>query len=1005
MSKCRWRRCAFPVASWPPSQVANGFAVWSFLKNSMPTALDRLLASPPALRALRALVNARELPPRWIPSINCYRSKRLCRPYSSEAETETETPRLRIRKQRWVSLKKGAQLDLEIDRESNVNGPDPDIRREIDVADEGAKVAIWRRLLQYRERVYGLDGIRDIWLGMARRGFDLPTTDDEAAEHFWTAFLRNPDIVGPVLDHAAHLRRTSGQVYPQLYQKCMAYWLPRNPEKALHYHHLLVVKLRLRRLPLRQMARLATTRFVEKSLGAFAAIYRTSNERNMYDDMVLPLANQDRISIARHWHMLCFQRGDLPSPAVRSHPIVQLFFAESLPNHATQDIKTIVRKGVPIMEDPIVQPQKAPRPGHLFRSELPRYNEQLRRKLLGRDVEPVKFEDPFCARLFATKAFEPAAIIRGLSMVRVNEIGPLALRVMGLRTEPLGELPERFRDLREAGIAVKPSVFSLALEKFATERKFGLVRSILDSDQHPDVFEDTALQRTLLDHYLEQYDWPQAHRTLAILTLFYNDPCAESWNLLLQARIKQRNPAQIMRVLEDMRAQEIFLSRESILALRSILRRRQRGRRPVGVSSVAANFDELRFVARIYMMVMEAGIGYITPLDWREMLRRYGMLLRVREQRRLLFWLFSWYAPRDKGKLTNYPKSSFADIALFKLRQRSRDPSLYFNTPETVDQNQDSHPLRQLLSPQFQRALIIWGFKAGILPNAPYEQSLFTSVASKPHFRKRLLKKGVMKRLDWSIGLQTLVELRDAGLNVNPTLVVNVLQQQFNLLFSRGRFMKERGIYVRTKNLENRLMKRLNRKSYIEYVHQVNNIWGKPLLQGSASARVVHIRSNSVDHETSGYASRDDALQGKDLEESPSQDSDASTPPNTTEPPPPTEDDDDAEKPPHLPNTTIMHKLSQLLRQSLGCLTWRNDTVHEPPPNETDAPEYFAPSDDEFHKLNPDPTPPHLPKGRVLSPAEDEKSNAPSTSTPRSGESGLDALQRLVRAAEEHRKR
>ncbi|KAF2469333.1 uncharacterized protein BDR25DRAFT_394350 [Lindgomyces ingoldianus] len=831
----------------------------TLLKNFMPTALDRLLASPPALRALRALVHAHELPPTWIPAINCCQSKHRCRAYSSDLSL----PKLRIRKQQWPSLEPRISLGRakpDVDEESNVNEPGISTWRKIDKAHGFAKIGLWRELLQYRERVYGLDGIRDIWLGMARRGFDLPTSNTRDAEYLWSTFIKNPDLVIPVLDHAAHLQRSSGQSYARLYQMCMAYWLPRHPDRALKYHHLMIVKLRLRNLPLRYLTQLATTTLSAKSLEAFAEIYRTSNERNLYDDMVIPFCNQSRISLARHWHILCFQRSDTPSPSARSHPVVQLFLAESSSDYAmaADTARPMMRNGRPIYKEPIVANYRPLLTKGEAQPNSQRYNEQLLRKLLGRDIEPVRFEDPFCARLFATKAFGPASIIRGLSMIRVNEIGPIALRMMGLRTEPLSELPQRFRELKEAGIDIKPCVFSLALEKFTMEKNFHLVQSLLGSDQHPDVLEDLSLQRRLLDHYLEQMDWTQAHRTLAILTLFYNDPRGESWNLLLQARLRQGYPNQIIHILEDMRANDIFVTRESTLAIQSILRRRQPGRRP-GTSS-SGRFDDVRFVARNYMMILESGIGYVSPRDWKEILRRYGMLGRVREQRRLIYWLFSWYANRDNPRFADIQKSPFLDAAMAKMRQTFHHPLLYFNTPPFISQASPSHPLRQLFSPAFLQALIIWGFKAGLLPNTPLEQTMFSSVRPAKHYRKRFLKKGVLTHLHWSVGLQTVVKLRDAGLYVNPTIVVKALQQQLKLLFNRGRLNRSIGRVVQSNKLENRIIKRLNPIPYEEYVREVNRIWGKPLLREPKGNR-KRLLEGMVGHPTLDGILHDDEVQ------------------------------------------------------------------------------------------------------------------------------------------------
>ncbi|KAF2179363.1 hypothetical protein K469DRAFT_741595 [Zopfia rhizophila CBS 207.26] len=733
----------------------------------MPTALDRLLASPSALRALRRLVNSPELPAIWIPALNGRHS----------------TPSQR----RGCSTSKKAE----------------------------SKAAWWSELLQYRERVYGRDGIRDVWLGMARRGFKLPTIGKDA-EFLWGTLIKNREIITQVLDHATHLYKETGQFYPALYEKCMTFWLPRHPLKALQYHQMLVKRLRLRKLPLRELAQLAKTSLTDESLKMFKKIYTSSNERDIYDHIVPILIDKGQIALAREWHITCFDRRDFPSLSVESHPVVQLLTAEnssstfSVPKTShryAKDADTIIKrfKFADVDRDP--------------QTRIPKYNRILMRRLIAREIEPVRFDDPFCARLFATRAFPPASIIKGLSMVGVNEIGPEALRAMGLRTEPLREMSERFKELKEAGIAIRGCVFSLALEKYTMERNFTLVQSILESDQHPDVFQDSALQRKLLDYYLGQGDWAQAHRTLAVLTLFHNDPNTESWNLILQARVRQFNADHVTQVLQDMQANGVLLSGESLVSIRGLLRRRQRGRRPG--ASARGEFDDLRFVARTFMFILESGIGFIPPLAWREIIRRYGMMGRFKELRRLIFWLLYWYAIRSRTAFAELPKSVFLDHATAKMRRTYPHPDHYFNLPPWLSQQHPMHPLRQLFPPAWQQGLIVWGFKAGLLPNAALEQSMFSSPASKRHYRRRFLKSGVLSRQSWSVGLRTLVELRDAGLFVQSYTVAKALRMQLMVLFGRGKSNKR----------ENRIMEDVNTISYGEYVKEVNAIWGQTLFR------------------------------------------------------------------------------------------------------------------------------------------------------------------------------
>ncbi|KAF2867438.1 hypothetical protein BDV95DRAFT_582160 [Massariosphaeria phaeospora] len=772
----------------------------------MPPALDRLLARPSSLRLLRALVDAPALPAPCCLAAHCCRSKAPRRTYSADSRlpalhSQSRTP------ERPRSPTQPARI------KKHVSGPPraaDDSRRDntlkrvgighiADLHDD----AVWAQLVQYLERVQGPVGVRNIWF--ARHGYNLPTNDTPEAETLWGTFLKHPELVLKVIDHAAHLRAESGQVYPRLYELCMEHWLPRHTDRAVEYHHRLVVKLQLRRLPLKHLSRMARSRFTAKSFETFMEIYRTSNERDIYDFIVPALCDQGKFALARRWHNLCVFRNDMPSPSVASQPIVQLFFTES----STMSNPEIWASGERILRQNVMTESNSP-------ISKPRYNEELTRRLLGRDTAPVRFEDSFCARMFATKAIPADSIIKGLAMVGVNEIGPQALLAMAVKANSIGDLPQRFEELKAAGITLQGCVFSLALEKFTMEGNWRLVRCMLESDQHPDVFDDPKVQEKLLDYYLEQGRTDESHRTLAVLTLFHNDSAAESWNLLLQAHIRHLDPSGLVQVLQDMRRQSIMVNMEAMVMIKTILRPRHRGRKP---TESGGKFDDVRFVARVYTLILEGGIGMVPPIAWREILRRYGMLGRYRELRRLIFWLLCWYAPRSHNTFTNLPKSTFVDAATQKLRAAYPERSHYFHWPAAVTQENPGHPLRRLFRNSFQQGLIIWGFKAGLLPNAALEQSMVSSSAATNRKRRSLLKKGILKRLNWHVGLQTLVELRDLGIHVHRHTVIKTLQMQLVVLFGRGRSRKK----------ENRVMEDVNPIPYGEYVREVNRIWGTPL--------------------------------------------------------------------------------------------------------------------------------------------------------------------------------
>ncbi|KAF2748191.1 hypothetical protein M011DRAFT_486050 [Sporormia fimetaria CBS 119925] len=751
----------------------------------MPSALKRLLRCPAAIRSL-VLQRYLAAPIRCLHTSNGTEQE-LCIEVSPQERHVGEKNEPPEKIQLSVLLPEPRQaLDGASNSALRRAEPQPSNLSPIGSAPTPVQTALWADALLYRERLDGLDGIRDVFDDMVYRGYELPLDDTPEAAIIWGTIVKHRSVATRALDYAIAVRKSTGRVYPQLYEKFMAYWLSRNTNFARNIHHRMVVVLRLRKLPLRRLAQIMKPHFSLKALDEFMNIYRISLERDLYDEIVPMLCDRGELTLARRWHRLCFHRKDLPSPSVEAHPLVQLFVAEDAGLSAVDAAQ--------LTPDQQTSTVRIRQPKMIKKSKL---NKKLMQRLTGQYVAPVKFDDAFCARLFATRAFSPASVIRGLVMAGVNEIGPQSVRYMGLKSEPIEELPSRFRELKEAGIMLKGCVFSLALEKFALEGRFDLVRSMLDSDQHPDVFDDTKMQNELLQHYLESGDRSQAHRTLAVLALFHNDVSTESWNLMLQARVHQLNPTQIVRVLEDMRDHQVMISNESMAALRSILRPRRIRREPKNEKYFV---DDVRFLSRCYMLILESGIGTVMPFGWNEIIRRMGLQRRLKELHRLIRWLLGWYAPQGSSAFSAVPRSPFLEKATSTLRMEYPERFQYFNLPPNLPQHFHRHPIRQLFPLRFQHAIVVWGFRSSLRHNHNYEQSLLSDKAAKKHHRKRFLRKGILKRPDWAFGLRVLAELRDLGVEIDTVTVKKAVWMELKMIFGRGR----------PRQKENRLMRKLN---------------------------------------------------------------------------------------------------------------------------------------------------------------------------------------------------
>lgn len=767
----------------------------------MPPALDRLLASPSALRLLRYIVNGSEVPaPCSAISHHCCHFAKHCRQYSTK-RSDHPKPTWRRWKESPESSAKRDRIRQFLEADELSPGQQGEDRLEAIIRGSGQKgtksnAAKWAALLSRRERQDGRRGVMAVWKLRQQAQYNLPTNDTQHSEYLWGTFIKHPDLIQQVIDHAVDLAKESKQTYSRLYSLILIYWLPRDVKKASKYHHYMISKLELKMLPLKEVLDSGRPIFQLPAYEVLLDIYRASEPQALYDQVVPVLIEQGHITMARRWHNLCSYKGDLPSEDVANHPVIRLLTAETseLTGNTTTPDDSAQRDA--------------------------RYNGELMRRLLGRDTAPVRFEDSFCAKMFATKTFAPSSVINGLAMVGVNEIGPQSVQAMASRAEPLEALPELFEALRAHGIALQGCVYSLAIEKFAKEHDWDLVSSMLHSDQHPDVFGDAKVQRKLLHFYLDRDDHAQAQRTLAILTLFHNDSSIESWNLLLQTHIWRTGPQHVAKVLQDMRVHGVMVNVQSIAAIKSLLRPRQTGHKPTRPTN--REFDDLRFVTRILMNLLEFGMAPVSPIAWRSIIQRFGMTYRFKELRRLLLWLLSWYAPRSAYQFADLPASPLREPALQRLRLAYPTGNHFFHFPDTLLQNESTtHPLRELFPPSLIQALIVWGFRAGLLPNAPLEQSLYGPTLAKKHYRRRLLHQQILQRSVWSIGLRTVVLLRDLGVYVHDHTVVKPLQMQFVVLFGHGRSNK----------IENRVIEEANPAPYSHYVREVNRYWGSPLFR------------------------------------------------------------------------------------------------------------------------------------------------------------------------------
>jgi hypothetical protein len=481
-----------------------------------------------------------------------------------------------------------------------------------------------------------------VWMGMRKRGVDLPVEGEEA-DILWSTFLKasvsptdhdgsHNALFEEILEYASDLKRRTGTQYRGLYKCVIEPWLLVKPGAVIAVHnHLMNHFGEELYFDLRDMVDgFYPLKRDNRVWKAFRAIYRSVKQDNLYDHLIPTVLERGGVEAALRFHQLLLTKGDGPSQEIFSLPGVQALF--------DRDDDTSL---------PMIHNGRSTKPSSPGTKSLyPTINRATMSTVVGEvhGIKPKEISDTFVAKMFATKAFPLEMIINGLAFIGVDNIGPLALREMALRTRSNVEFCFRLQDLESARVTGN-SVYSRLLVKVANEDA-SLYKTLLASDQHPEAFEDVRTQESLLESFLKQKEWANAHVTLTALSLHGSFANTRGWNMLLQMYILDRNYAAIEDIVKQMQTSRLALTKRTLSFLhRLILHERTRSKAPVQLPSYMSEARPLQFTTNCYIYAARRGV-VVNPKLWIENLKRYGMRQQWDELERLVIWLVDFYAKR-----------------------------------------------------------------------------------------------------------------------------------------------------------------------------------------------------------------------------------------------------------------------------------------------------------------------------------------------------------------------
>ncbi|KAI9641490.1 hypothetical protein NHQ30_010298 [Ciborinia camelliae] len=609
---------------------------------------------------------------------------------------------------------------------------------------------LWAVLLVYRQRMYGVEGVRIFWEAIRTRNIHLPV-EGLASWTIWRAFvdlgLQDEAILESIIQYADDLLQQTGQRWNGLYMRLMYHLLMNDRgAEAFQWHRKLMVRHPPQPRAFEKLCFKVIT--LKGDIEALRKMYEASKFHVSYSSIMIPFYHQEEYASAYKWHFSLFQKKDFPKSARPSEDLIRLLTKFRSPL-ALRVARSLVHVGLslpPGLEDELKDTRSISR--------------EMMNLIHGEvfHIKPKKYDDELGARWLATTWVPLDVSIQSIHALGVREIGPLSFQSIALRDPDSKAIVKRLDQLAELGISPGQSKFVKAVETFAREENHEFLNALLNSDQHPAALDDWILQEKLLASYAARGQSTEFRRTMAIRLVGSRTPDFDVYNIHLRICVIRHQWDAVLKTLSDMRMNHVPAKPGSISCiLRQLLRPRHRGRRPV-TDPRHNNFDDTTMAIKILTGIMTSGSS-VAVHHWTEIIKRLGMLGREKDLHNLCIFLASWYGSKNHNLL---PGANY-----LRIRDRAQVPD------DLIPTWHYKHPLRRLFPSSLQRAIVEWGFQRALVSPTPHFPGLARA----------------NKKITYNItnGIVLLRELYHMGVEIEPDAIRRAIVDRLVILYGPGR--------------------------------------------------------------------------------------------------------------------------------------------------------------------------------------------------------------------------
>jgi hypothetical protein len=427
--------------------------------------------------------------------------------------------------------------------------------------------------------------------------------------------------------------------------------------------------------------------------------------------------------------------------------------------------------------------------------------------------------------------------INSLRGVGVQMIGARSLQALGLREGTAQNLVYRITQLERSGIRIAPKAYCSAVIRFSKSSEDKLLDQLLQTDIHPNEFDDTDARRRMLEDAIKAKDHNRKELLEGVERALAEDKEPHQLDAMLDQILNTRKIGKAKILLDRMEALKVSPDpRVANKLLKRIF---------WGVGNHPHNFKrgiksgdpDPQLDRAIYVARRLSFHRFSMPLqNWARLLRSLGREERLEELLQLSLDVVDFFKPSRGGLIpvrsgdTPQGRRILDDNLYVNFSQRVGKADSRMSTSESQSnhqlqqeaearfaQRQDEgiqflpadlpfshrqHPIQRLFSPFLQRAVVRWGF----------DQTLAQRPMRRP---KSKSSHPTLEDFDIAKGVRILAILRDHGVLIDPQIIRSSISQRISV----GQIPSRRHRQRDSTNVGTEFVKRL-----------VDEAWGSELL-------------------------------------------------------------------------------------------------------------------------------------------------------------------------------